>query len=108
MGFCYPGKDTTGDLPPRPECAPLWHHLLLEKMKSIKLTLLIGQYAQKLYLGDNFKPTLTENVKNYHEFLPEYLPLIHPSPRNKSWQNRNPWFELEIVPAVQKIINDWV
>jgi uracil-DNA glycosylase len=105
MGFCYPGKSATGDLPPRPECAPFWHHQLLAKMKNVKLTLLIGQYSQKFYLGEKFKPTLTENVKNYHEFLPKYLPLVHPSPRNKIWQKKNPWFELEVVPQLRKIVS---
>ncbi len=105
MGFCYPGKNATGDLPPRPECAPLWHHQLLAKMKSVKLTLLIGQFSQKFYLGDKFKPTLTENVRNYREFLPTYLPLVHPSPRNKIWQKKNPWFELEVVPQLRKIVS---
>ena len=104
MGFCYPGKSATGDLPPRPECAPLWHHQLLASMKSIKLILLIGQYSQKFYLGDQFKPTLTENVKNYREFLPQYFPLVHPSPRNKIWQKKNPWFESKVVPHLRKII----
>jgi uracil-DNA glycosylase family 4 len=104
MGFCYPGKGTSGDLSPRPECAPLWHAQLLKKMKNIKLIILIGQYAQKYYLGENFKPTLTENVKNYKEFLPDYLPLVHPSPRNKIGQKKNPWFEAEVVPALQVII----
>ena len=104
MGFCYPGKSATGDLPPRPECAPLWHHRLLDKMKTVKLILLIGQYSQKFYLGNNFKPTLTENVKNYKEHLPKYLPLVHPSPRNKIWQKKNPWFELEVVPHLREII----
>ena len=104
MGFCYPGKGTSGDLPPRPECAPQWHNKLLAAMKNIKLILLIGQYAQKLYLADNFKPTLTENVKNYQEFLPKYLPLVHPSPRNKIWQKKNPWFEQQLIPVLQKKI----
>ena len=104
MGFCYPGKSATGDLPPRPECAPLWHNQLLANMKSVKLILLIGQYSQKFYLGDKLRPTLTENVKNYREFLPKYLPLVHPSPRNKIWQKKNPWFELEVVPQLRKIV----
>lgn len=104
MGFCYPGKSSTGDLPPRAECAPLWHHQLLTKMKYVKLTLLIGQYSQKFYLGHKFKPTLTENVKNYHEFLPEYLPLVHPSPRNKIWQKKNPWFEKHVIPELRNIV----
>ena len=105
MGFCYPGKGNSGDLPPRPECAPLWHARLLKKMKKIKLIILIGQYAQKYYLAENFRPTLTENVRNYREFLPGFLPLVHPSPRNKIWQKKNPWFEAEIVPAMQLIIS---
>ena len=104
MGFCYPGKSATGDLPPRPECAPLWHHQLLDKMKTVKLILLIGQYSQKFYLGNNIQPTLTETVKNYKEHLPKYLPLVHPSPRNKIWQKKNPWFELEVVPHLREII----
>ena len=104
MGFCYPGKGKSGDLPPRPECAPLWHTRLVKEMKKIKLIILIGQYSQKYYLAENFRPTLTENVKNYKEFLPDFLPLVHPSPRNKIWQKKNPWFEAEIVPALQLII----
>jgi uracil-DNA glycosylase len=104
MGFCYPGKSKTGDLPPRPECAPQWHHQLLDKMKNIKLVLLIGQYSQKYYLGEKIKPTLTENVRSYREFLPKYLPLVHPSPRNKIWQKKNPWFEAEVVPYLRKMI----
>lgn len=104
MGFCYPGKGASGDLPPRPECAPLWHQQLLSQMKNIKLTILIGQYAQKYYLGDQARPSVTENVLRYAEFLPRYLPLVHPSPRNKIWQKKNPWFEQELVPSLQKIV----
>ena len=104
MGFCFPGKGTSGDLPPRPECAPLWHKLLLAKMKNVKLTILIGHYSQKLYLGERFNDSLTANVKNYHQFLPQYLPLVHPSPRNKIWQKKNPWFELELVPGLKEIV----
>jgi uracil-DNA glycosylase len=106
MGFCYPGKGISGDLPPRPECAPAWHHLLLKNMKQLKLTILIGQYAQKYYLGHRIKPTLTETVRSYNEFLPEFLPLVHPSPRNKIWQKRNPWFEQELVPEIQTKIHE--
>ena len=104
MGFCYPGKGSSGDLPPRPECAEAWHAKLLKEMKSVQLTLLIGQYAQKYYLGAQFKPTLTENVRNFKEFLPRYLPLVHPSPRNKIWQKKNPWFREEVIPQLQKIV----
>jgi uracil-DNA glycosylase len=104
MGFCYPGKGTSGDLPPRPECAPLWHEQLLKQMKKVQLTILIGQYAQNHYLGDALKPTLTETVKNYKEYLPDYLPLVHPSPRNRIWQKKNEWFEKEVVPELQKLV----
>ena len=105
MGFCYPGKGVSGDLPPRSECAPLWHKKLLSEMNRIKLTLLIGQYAQKFYLGEKFKPTITENVKDFKHFLPGYLPLVHPSPRNKIWQKKNPWFESLVIPELQAIVS---
>lgn len=104
MGFCYPGKGKSSDLPPRPECAPLWHDAILQEMKQVKLIILIGQYAQKYYLGKKLKPTLTETVKNFKKYLPEYLPLVHPSPRNNIWQKKNPWFEKEVVPQLQKIV----
>lgn len=106
MGFCYPGKGSSGDLPPRPECAPLWHATLLKKMKKIKLVILIGQYSQKYYLGDQIKPTLTETVKNYKSYLNQFLPLVHPSPRNKIWQKKNAWFEVEVVPKLQMIVKN--
>jgi uracil-DNA glycosylase len=104
MGFCYPGKGVSGDLPPRPECAPLWHQRLFAYMNGIQLTILIGQYAQKYYLGDRLMPTLTESVQNFKSYLPAYLPLVHPSPRNKIWQKKNPWFEVEVVPYLQEIV----
>lgn len=75
MGFCYPGTDKSGDLPPRAECAPLWHSKLLAKMTNAKLILLIGQYAQNYYLGDKAKSTLTENVQNFKTYLPKYFLL---------------------------------
>lgn len=106
MGFCFPGTGKSGDLPPRPECAPLWHPQLLLEMKEVKLIILIGQYAQKRYLKVHCKPTLTENVKNYQEYLPNFLPLVHPSPRNKIWQKKNPWFEEEVIPVLQDIVRD--
>ena len=106
MGFCYPGKGKTGDLPPRPECAPLWHPTLLKDLLNIKLTLLIGQYAQKYYLGKNGKSNLTETVRHFNEYLPKYFPLPHPSPRNYIWKKQNPWFELENIPRLQKVIRD--
>lgn len=106
MGFCYPGKGTLSDLPPRPECAPLWHGKVLAKMKGVKLTLLIGQYAQKFYLGKAFSESITENVKDYQKFLPTYLPLVHPSPRNRIWQMKNPWFEKKIIPVLREKVNE--
>lgn len=101
MGFCYPGKSKTGDLPPRPECAPLWHNQLLAMMKEIKLTLLIGQYAQNYYLGEAAKDNLTDTVRAYKNYLPNYFPLPHPSPRNNIWQAKNKWFGLEVLPVLK-------
>lgn len=105
MGFCYPGKGRSGDLPPRPECAPLWHAKLLQKMTNRKLTLLIGKYAQQYYLGERSKNSVTENVKNFRDFLPNYLPLVHPSPRNKIWHKKNPWFEAEVIPVLRELLS---
>lgn len=106
MGFCYPGKGTSGDKPPRKECAPLWHQQLFDKMPNIKLVILIGMYAQKQYLKDSAKRTLTETVNNYPAYLPDYFVLPHPSPRNRFWLTKNPWFEKEVVPTLTKIITE--
>jgi len=105
MGFCYPGKGKSGDLPPRPECAPQWHAALIRKMKRVELTLLIGQYSQNYYLGERRKANLTENVRHFREFLPAYFPLVHPSPRNRLWQKRNPWFESEVLPELRRAVS---
>ena len=101
MGFCYPGKGKTGDLPPRPECAPQWHKPLFDNLKQVELIILIGMYAQKYYLKGMAKNTLTETVKNYKDYLPNYLPLPHPSPRNRFWLTKNPWFELAVLPELR-------
>lgn len=106
MGFCYPGKGKTGDLPPRKECAPQWHNQLFEEMKDIKLTLLVGSYAQNYYL--NAKETLTETVRNFEQFLPDYIPLPHPSPRNNIWLRKNPWFEECLIPILREKIRSIV
>jgi uracil-DNA glycosylase len=103
-GFCYPGKGKSGDLPPRPECAPIWHPHLLRAMKQIRLTLLIGTYAQAYYLKRTAKPTLTETVRSFREYLPSYFPLPHPSPRNRIWLRRNRWFEDEIVANLRHLV----
>jgi uracil-DNA glycosylase len=102
MGFCYPGKGKSGDLPPRPECAPLWHKDLLDKMPNLELVILIGTYAQKYYLKDKRKENLTATVRVFEEYLPYYLPLPHPSPRNRYWLTKNSWFEELVVPVLQK------
>lgn len=108
MGFCYPGSGKSGDLPPRPECAPLWHKKLLGACKSVRLTLLIGQYAQKYYLGKSAKSNLTETVKAYQDYLPKYLPLPHPSPRNRIWMKKNPWFEKELLPDLKAQVSKFL
>ena len=102
MGFCYPGTGRSGDLPPRPECAPEWHAPLLDAMPNIQLTLLIGMYAQRQYLGTAAKKTLTETVAASAEYGPGFLPLPHPSPRNNIWQRRNPWFGTDVLPTLQE------
>jgi uracil-DNA glycosylase len=101
MGFCYPGQGKQGDLPPRPECAKLWHKPLTNALSNVQLTLLIGRYAQHFYLGSNAKNSLTETVKNGNEYLPEFLPLPHPSPRNYVWFKNNPWFEETLLPILR-------
>jgi len=101
MGLCYPGTGKSGDLPPRPECAPAWRQKLLEQLPNLELTLAIGQYAQSWHI-DEPKQTLTERVKNWESYWPEVLPLPHPSPRNNLWLKRNPWFEDSIIPTLQE------
>ncbi|AMP98024.1 Uracil-DNA glycosylase [Pedobacter cryoconitis] len=106
MGFCYPGKGNSGDLPPRSECAPRWHQSLMAEMKDIRLIMLIGQYAQNYYLRDIKNTTLTERVRDFKNYLPSFLPIVHPSPRNKIWQKKNPWFEYEVVPFLRDLTAD--
>ncbi|MEZ4399212.1 MAG: uracil-DNA glycosylase family protein [Kofleriaceae bacterium] len=101
MGFCYPGKGRSGDLPPRPECAQTWHGTLMPLLKGVELTVVIGSYAQAYHLGDRAKPTLTETVRAFHDYLPRLCVLPHPSPRNRPWLARNPWFEAELVPLLR-------
>ena len=100
MGFCYPGKGKSGDLPPRPECAPLWHEPLLDHLPDDRLTVIIGQYAQARYVEDR-EPTLTETVARWADYLPDRIVMPHPSPRNRHWLTKNPWFEAEAIPSVQ-------
>ena len=110
MDFYYPGKGKTGDLPPRSFIAKEYHKDILDLMPDIKLTILIGSYSMKYYLGKGMKENLTETVRSYKEYLPKYFPIVHPSPLNFRWQKANPWFEGEVVPVlrdmVEKILAD--
>ena len=101
MGFCYPGKGKSGDLPPRKECAPLWHQLILDQIKEISLVLLIGSFAQNHYLPNDPEKTLTARVKNFSNYLPKYFVLPHPSPRNNIWISKNQWFQSEVLPELK-------
>ncbi len=103
MGFCYPGTEKGADLPPRPECAPLWHERLLAQLPAVELTLLIGGYAQARYLGRRRSKSLTETVRTWRDHLADgYLALPHPSWRNTAWLKKNPWFEAEVVPELRR------
>lgn len=104
MGFCYPGTGKSGDLPPRPECAPYWHAEILNNLPHVRLTILIGKYAQDFYLNTKNKKTLTENVLGYEKFLPVYFPVPHPSPRNIAWFKKNPWFEKTALPSLKSYV----
>lgn len=102
MGFCYPGRGRGGDLPPRRECAVLWLDKLLAGLPHIELTLLIGLHAQRHFLGRRRKPSLTETVKAWREYAPDFIPLPHPSARNTPWFQRNPWFEQDLLPELHQ------
>ncbi len=102
MDFYYPGKGKTGDLPPRKFIAQEYHQDCLALMPDIRLTLLIGKYSMNYYLGKLQKKNLTETVRSYEQYLPDYFPLVHPSPLNFRWQKKNPWFEEEVVPVLQE------
>ncbi|QMV13010.1 uracil-DNA glycosylase family protein [Vibrio spartinae] len=104
MGLCYPGKGRSGDLPPRKECAPQWHQRVLDELPNIALTLLIGQYAQNYYLPNKPK-TLTDTVRNWSHWLPDAVPLPHPSPRNTLWLKKHPWFESDAVPCIRNRVH---
>lgn len=102
MGFCYPGKASGGDQPPRPECAPLWHDRVLAELPDDRLTLLVGSYAQARYLPETRRLSLTERVRRFRDYLPQYLPLPHPAWRSAIWMKQNPWFEAEVLPVLRK------
>ncbi len=104
MGFCYPGKiPKGGDKPPRPECAPQWHERLKAQLPKIGLTLLVGSYAQKYYLGKEMQKTMTETIRHYEDYLDRgFLPLPHPSWRTTGWLKKNPWFDEEVLPFLRQ------
>ena len=107
MGFCFPGVDNNGsDKPPRKECAPKWHKLLINKLPNIELTLLVGSYAQNYYLKDIKKETMTNTVRSWKEYLPHFFPIPHPSWRNTGWLKSNTWFNQELLPDLQNRINN--
>ena len=102
MAFCFPGTNPKGgDYPPPPRCAQLWRPRLLAALPQVELTLLVGSYAQKWALGERMRPTMTDTVAHWRDYLPAYLPMPHPSWRNTGWLKRNPWFEDEVIPFLQ-------
>jgi len=106
MGFCYPGANPKGgDNPPRPECAPRWHPPLGRALPNVALTLLVGQYAQRWYLGERARRTMTETVRAFRDYLPDFIPTPHPSWRTTHWQKRNPWFEQEVIPELRRRVH---
>jgi uracil-DNA glycosylase len=103
MGLCYPGRyEKGGDLPPRPECVPLWHEKLLAQWPRIGLTLLVGSYAIDYYLAGRCQSTMTATVAAWRDYLPRFVPMPHPSWRTTAWERKNPWFAEELLPEVRR------
>jgi len=105
MDFYYPGKAKNGDVPPRKGFAEKWHPCLLDEMPNIETIILIGSYAQKYYLNKRLEKSLTETVRNFQKYLPEYFPLVHPSPLNLGWLKKNSWFEMDVLPVLKEIVD---
>ncbi len=106
MGMCYPGRNPEGgDLPPRPECAPTWHARVRAAWPHIALTLLVGSYAIDYYLKSRKKPSMTETVRAFRDYLPDHLPLPHPSWRTTAWERKNPWFAAEVLPELRRRVH---
>ena len=105
IGFCFPGTGKSGDLAPRPECAPAWRRPLLDQLQQLEITLVLGRYAQLYHFGNTRSP-LTELVRSWRNYWPEVVPLPHPSPRNNFWLRRNPWFEVELLPILRKRVSE--
>lgn len=106
MDFYYPGKGKTGDLPPRKFIAEEYHRDLLAELGNVQMTILIGKYAMDYYLKGDMKRNLTETVRCFAEYLPNYFPIVHPSPLNFRWQAKNPWFMEEVVPVLKRRVAD--
>ncbi|MBX9912068.1 MAG: uracil-DNA glycosylase family protein [Beijerinckiaceae bacterium] len=106
MGFCFPGTGVSGDLPPRPECAPTWHDKVMSALPANRLTLLVGSYAQEHYLPLTRRQSLTERVSRFRDYMPGLLPLPHPSWRSTGWMNRNLWFEADLLPSLRSLISE--
>ena len=104
MGFCFPGRGPGGDLPPRRECAPLWHERLIGQLPKIKLTLLVGAYAQVHHLRRTGHVSVTRTMNNWRAHAPDVIPLPHPSPRNVAWFKANPWFDDELLPVLRQSV----
>jgi uracil-DNA glycosylase len=106
MGFCYPGRGRGGDNPPRSECAHTWHPRLVPLLKNVRITLLLGRYAQMYFLRTARKHTLTATVRAFADYLPQFLPIVHPSPRNQGWLERHTWFEQDLLPALRERVHE--
>ncbi len=105
IGLCYPGAGPSGgDLPPRPECAPRWHGRLLEHLPSIAIMLLVGQYAQRYYLGSQRRGSMTETVREFAAYGPRFFPLPHPSWRSLIWMRKHPWFQKSVLPELRQAV----
>jgi uracil-DNA glycosylase len=102
MGFCYPGRGKSGDLPPRPECARTWRQPLMDHLPNLALTLVVGQYSQAWYFADSRHANLTERVKDWRSFGAAFIPLPHPSPRNNIWLKKNAWFQEDLLPDLRR------
>ena len=109
MGFCYPGRDKKGgDLPPRRECAPLWHERMLTQWPNLELTVLAGSYAIDYYLEGRAFPTMTETVRHWRDYGPRFIPVPHPSWRTTFWEKKNPWFARQLLPEMRRCVADLV
>lgn len=106
MGFCFPGTGKSGDLAPRPECAPAWRAQLLDHLNKLELTIVLGAYAQKYHFG-KASQSVTTLVKSWETYWPKnVVPLPHPSPRNNIWLSKNPWFEQELIPVLRQRVKE--